>query len=221
MQFARDHKLRAFHQPRGQAHLDHRRCLNAEVHRRIHATRRRRNLAVRRFPRLHIRSEQRAFEREQVGVQDSIRRVRRDTGQSALEQLLELNGEAPPLGRIPRCAPAREQRAGRNFLRALRRSRLTEKVPHVLVPVTVGMRIARENVRRNVLREAPLFFAIMEHEFDGGEVGIVIAVARTDHHRDHVARLDVGGFTPAQVARFRAFIDTGRQHFTGGAPTQF
>ena len=83
------------------------------------------------------------------------------------------------------------------------------------------MRIARENVRRDVLREAPLLFAIMEHEFDGGEVGVVIPVARTDHHRDHVAWLHADVFTPAQVARFRTFIDTGRQHFTGSAPTQF
>ena len=152
-------------------------------------------------------------------MQCSIRRVRRDAGESALEQSLQLSGEARPLGRIRRFAPHREQRAGGNFLRALCRSRLTEKVPHVLVAVTVGMGIARENVRRDVLREAPLLLAIMEHKFDGGEVGIVIAVARTDHDRDHIAWLHANVFMPAQVARFRAFIHTGSQHFTRVATT--
>ncbi len=98
--------------------------------------------------------------------------------------------------------------------RGFERGGLAEEVPR-------AVRIAFQDVRRDILREIPGRLAIAEREIDRGEVADVIAIARTDDERDDLTDFDTHVFKWSHRQNSRAFCHAAGEHLAGVAATHF
>jgi hypothetical protein len=72
------------------------------------------------------------------------------------------------------------------------------------VAVAVSVRVAREDVGRDVLCEAPLRGSIVQREINCREIASVLATTRSNHHRDDIAREHADIFEVSNVDQLRA-----------------
>ncbi|TXT33706.1 MAG: hypothetical protein FD138_1816 [Planctomycetota bacterium] len=77
-------------------------------------------------------------------------------------------------------------------------------MPDVRIAEAVGVRIAREDVWRDVAGEIPLAIVGRQGQINRREVARVIAVARADDQRNQIARLHRDILERADVDHFRA-----------------
>ena len=98
------------------------------------------------------------------------------------------------------------------------------KVPDVGILVVVGVRIAGEDVGRDVAGEVPHATVVLsfgKDEFEIGEVAGVVAVARADDEGNQVAGMDGDRRNRAEFHGFSALGDAGREALAGGSTSQF
>ena len=94
-------------------------------------------------------------------------------------------------------------------------------MPHRFVAVTVGVRIAGQDVRRNILREIPLGFAIVQGQIHRRVIAGVVAIARIDDQRNDIASHHVHVLKRSHRDHCRALAFTGGEHLSRLAAPQF
>ena len=71
--------------------------------------------------------------------------------------------------------------------------RLSIKIPNAIISEMIGVRIAHQNIGRNISRKIPrslLLAAAAENQIDRRQVTGMISIARTDEHRDEISRVN-------------------------------
>ena len=114
-------------------------------------------------------------------------------GRTGREELPHVVGQFCFLIRELACLPPGQERAGGNH-RAERPALIGLRVemPDSFVAETVGVRIAREHVGRNILGQIPLtpgFAGAGQHQVHCGQITGMVPIAGSDEQRHEVARL--------------------------------
>ena len=211
VQGGRGDELTALDEIRGQAHFDERGRADAEVGGRergaVRVLAEERGVEAGRITNCELRIanvrcgnvggirelalEERAAEGGELPVQHRVRRVLRQAGDACLQELLHFVGEATLLGRVGGRAPLGQHRAGGNHrVRAAAAVRLAVEMPDARVAQEVRVRVAGEDVRRDVAGKVPLLaVAGLDVQVHRCHVARVVAVARADDDGEQVARL--------------------------------